>query len=345
MKSSRPPRSRPAAARARHRAVEPVEGAVERGSSTSASGHCAERRRHARADADHEAGRGHRARGDAGAGRPRARPRPAGRRSGRAAPSRACAVSRTLAAVTVVMLDWHARRLRRLDRAHAPGLPGGARAARRALGRSCPAAVQTDAQVLGRRFAGCEGTHGVFPRCNLACTPCYHAKEAQQVRTDGAHTVAEVERQMAYLEQVRGPAGHAQLIGGEVTLLSPGGSRRDPRGHAPPRPAPHEHEPRRLRLRLPRAAGRRRRRVAARFKRIAFAGHFDSLMLGRRGLPRPRVGGRAAPLSRAVRGDVRAPARRARGPLRPRPQHDGDAAQPRRGRGGRARLQDRWASG
>ncbi|MGI8845651.1 MAG: radical SAM domain-containing protein, partial [Thermoleophilaceae bacterium] len=51
-----------------------------------------------------------------------------------------------------------------------------------------PAAVRTDAQLLGRRTVGCEGTHGVFPRCNLACTPCYHGREAQQVATDGDHT-------------------------------------------------------------------------------------------------------------------------------------------------------------
>ena len=35
-----------------------------------------------------------------------------------------------------------------------------------------PAHARTRNQMLGRRTAGCEGTHGVFPRCNLACTPC-----------------------------------------------------------------------------------------------------------------------------------------------------------------------------
>ncbi|MGI8427799.1 MAG: hypothetical protein ACR2OB_00495 [Solirubrobacteraceae bacterium] len=33
-----------------------------------------------------------------------------------------------------------------------------------------PEPVRTPAQLLGRRSPGCEGTHGVFPRCNLACT-------------------------------------------------------------------------------------------------------------------------------------------------------------------------------
>ena len=52
-----------------------------------------------------------------------------------------------------------------------------------------PAHVKTPAQMLGRRTAGCEGTHGVFPRCNLACTPCYHSRDANRVRVDGDHTV------------------------------------------------------------------------------------------------------------------------------------------------------------
>ena len=85
-----------------------------------------------------------------------------------------------------------------------------------------PAHVKTPNQMLGRRTAGCEGTHGVFPRCDLACTPCYHSRDANRVRTDGAHTLAEVDRQMAFLREQRGPGQNAQLIGGEVTLLEPG---------------------------------------------------------------------------------------------------------------------------
>ena len=34
-----------------------------------------------------------------------------------------------------------------------------------------PDEARSPQQLLGRRTAGCEGTHGVFPRCNLACTP------------------------------------------------------------------------------------------------------------------------------------------------------------------------------
>jgi sulfatase maturation enzyme AslB (radical SAM superfamily) len=84
-----------------------------------------------------------------------------------------------------------------------------------------PDSARTSAQVVGRHAVGCEGTHGVFPKCNLTCTPCYHSADANKVRVDGDHTVAEVERQMAYLRTTRGPRAHAQLIGGEVSLLDP----------------------------------------------------------------------------------------------------------------------------
>ena len=84
-----------------------------------------------------------------------------------------------------------------------------------------PEGVKTPAQVLGRKFTGCEGTHGVFPACNFGCEPCYHGAEANRVPIDGEHTVAEVDRQMELLRRLRGPGQYAQLIGGEVSLLPP----------------------------------------------------------------------------------------------------------------------------
>jgi sulfatase maturation enzyme AslB (radical SAM superfamily) len=114
------------------------------------------------------------------------------------------------------MLAW----LGRLERATRPVDPE----VRAVLGRrwtELPEGARTPAQVLGRHAVGCEGTHGVFPRCNLACTPCYHSRDANRVRIDGAHTLAEVGRQMALLRRRRGPRAHAQLIGGEVSLLDP----------------------------------------------------------------------------------------------------------------------------
>ena len=95
--------------------------------------------------------------------------------------------------------------LRRMERATRPVDPR----TRRALDErwnELPAGAKTAEQTLGRHAVGCEGTHGVFPRCDLTCTPCYHSKDANKVRVDGAHTLAAVEAQMAYLEERRARA-------------------------------------------------------------------------------------------------------------------------------------------
>jgi hypothetical protein len=151
-----------------------------------------------------------------------------------------------------------------------------------------PADARTPAQLLGRRTVGCEGTHGVFPRCDLSCTPCYHARETNGVRTDGAHTLAQVDAQMAYLRQTRGTGQHAQLIGGEVTLLDPDdhaaalqAMRR--RGRKPMSMTHGDFDYEYLERLAIGPDGRRR------FDLLRFAGHFDSLMLGRRGIPRPKI--------------------------------------------------------
>lgn len=150
-----------------------------------------------------------------------------------------------------------------------------------------PAHVKGPRQMLGTRTAGCEGTHGVFPRCDLACTPCYHARSANAVRTDGAHTVAEIDRQFAYLRARRGPGQYAQLIGGEVTLL-------DAEDHARALTALHAHERKPMSMShgdfdytYLAALALDPRTAAPRFRHLSFAGHFDSMMFGRRGLRRP----------------------------------------------------------
>ncbi len=151
-----------------------------------------------------------------------------------------------------------------------------------------PDGVRTEQQLLGRHAVGCEGTHGVFPKCDLTCSPCYHSKDANKVRVDGAHTVAQVEAQVRLLEQTRGPRAHAQLIGGEVSLLPP-------EDHAAALAVMREHgrEPMSmshgdfddayLRALALDANGR------PRFRRLSFAAHVDSLMRGRTGIPRPRT--------------------------------------------------------
>ena len=149
-----------------------------------------------------------------------------------------------------------------------------------------PERVKTPGQFLGRHAVGCEGTHGVFPKCNLACTPSYHSRDANRVRTDGAHTVSEVGKQMALLRRLRGPRAHAQLIGGEVTLLDPDDHaetlltmRRH--GREPMSMSHGDFDPGYLERLVLDHHGR------PRLKRISFAGHFDMLMFGRRGIPRP----------------------------------------------------------
>ena len=138
--------------------------------------------------------------------------------------------------------------------------------------------------MLGRLSPGCEGTRKVFPKCNFGCKPCYHSTEANQVRIDGAHTYIEVSRQLEFLQKHRGLSAHCQLIGGEVSLLSP-------EDHA-------------ITLDLMRRFGRipmsfthgdftydYLKRLALgndgkpRFTRLDFAVHFDSGMKGRKYIP------------------------------------------------------------
>jgi len=160
------------------------------------------------------------------------------------------------------------------------------RAALRRRWAELPFAARTPAQILGQHAVGCEGTHGVFPRCNLACTPCYHSRDANQVAVSGSHTQSEVTRQMALFRRIRGPRAHAQLIGGEVSMLPAA-------DHAATLQLMREHgrEPMSfthgdfdytyLRDVAVGPDGRRRQR------RLSFAAHFDMLMYGRRGIERP----------------------------------------------------------
>ncbi len=177
------------------------------------------------------------------------------------------------------------RRLRELERATRPIDPE-TEAVMRRRWAELPEHVRTPAQTLGRNAVGCEGTHGVFPRCNLACTPCYHSRDANKVRVDGAHTLEQVRKQMELLRARRGPRAHAQLIGGEVSLLAP-----DDHAAALALMRAHGREPMSfthgdfdydyLRAVAVGPDGRRR------LDRVSFAGHFDMLMFGRRGIERP----------------------------------------------------------
>ena len=160
-----------------------------------------------------------------------------------------------------------------------------------------PERNRTPEQLIGRHAVGCEGTHGVFPQCDLTCSPCYHSADANKVAVDGEHTLREVEAQMALLERVRAPNGRAQLIGGEVTLLSP-----DDHAAALLAMRRHGREPMSmthgdvteeyLRALVLGPDGR------PRLRRVSFSAHMDSLMRGRRGLPRPRSEAELEPFRR-----------------------------------------------
>jgi len=149
-----------------------------------------------------------------------------------------------------------------------------------------PPQVKTPAQTLGQHAAGCEGTRGVFPRCNLACTPCYHSRDANRVAISGSHTQTEVADQMRLLRRLRGPRAHAQLIGGEVSLLPADDHAatlqimRD-HGRSPMSMTHGDFDYEYLKALAVDDSGE------ARFDRLSFAGHFDMMMFGRRGIERP----------------------------------------------------------
>ncbi len=151
-----------------------------------------------------------------------------------------------------------------------------------------PDSQKLPSQVLGRRTTGCEGSHGVFPKCDFSCKPCYHSSDANKVRVDGPHTLVEVERQMAFSRSHNATTSYAQLIGGEVSLL-------EPEDHA-------------AALEIMWAHGRKPmsfthgdfdydylRRIAVaddgtpRFKELSFACHMDTTMVGREGIRKPET--------------------------------------------------------
>lgn len=176
--------------------------------------------------------------------------------------------------------------LRALERASRPMEPERAAALARRWDE-LPSGARGPGQMLGRRIAGCEGTHGVFPRCNLACSPCYHSRDANRVPVDGAHTVDAVRAQMALLREVRGPGQPAQLIGGEVSLLPPDDHAAALRamidaGRKPMSMTHGDFDYAYLEsVALDPETGR------PRFGHLSFAAHIDSTMRGRRGAERP----------------------------------------------------------
>ena len=176
-------------------------------------------------------------------------------------------------------------RLRRLEEATRPVDPETAAALKRRWD-ALPASSKVPGQLIGRKSAGCEATHGVFPKCNFSCKPCYHSADANKVRIDGAHTLEQIERQMAYLRRQRGHGQFAQLIGGEVSLL-------DAQDHGDALQVMRDH------ARMPMSfthgdfdydylrAVVTDHNDQPRFPRVSFACHMDTTMVGRKGIKKP----------------------------------------------------------
>lgn len=115
---------------------------------------------------------------------------------------------------------------------------------------------------------------------------CYHSKSANRVPIDGQHTVIEVARQMELLREQRGGVAHAQLIGGEVTLLEPEDHAKALEvmrffGRIPMSFTHGDFDYDYLRALATYKDGRKR------FGRLDFAAHFDKFMRGRQGLLNP----------------------------------------------------------
>ena len=152
--------------------------------------------------------------------------------------------------------------------------------------KTLPDSAKVPGQLLGRRSNGCEATHGVFPKCDFACKPCYHSADANKVRIDGRHTLTEIDKQMRLLRHERGHGQFAQLIGGEVSLLEPG-------DHAAAIATMRRHG--RIPMSFTHGDFTYEYLLAValdddgkpRFPHLSFACHMDTTMMGRRGIKKP----------------------------------------------------------
>lgn len=89
-------------------------------------------------------------------------------------------------------------------------------AATEAAWERLPEGARGPDQVLGTVSSGCAATHGVQERCNLWCSACYLASEANQAPP---LPFEEVRAQLESIREFLGPWGNTQITAGEVTLL------------------------------------------------------------------------------------------------------------------------------
>lgn len=152
--------------------------------------------------------------------------------------------------------------------------------------QNLPVHIKSPAQMLGRWSSGCEGTQGIFPKCNFSCSACYHPGNSNRVPINRDHTLRQLQAQMQVFQSHNtGESATSQLIGGEVSLLGPE-THADAimmmqRYGRVPMSFSHGDFDYDYLSQLIRHGGEK-------IRFLSFAGHFDTTMVGRRGLKRPR---------------------------------------------------------
>ena len=151
--------------------------------------------------------------------------------------------------------------------------------------QNLPAHIKTPAQMLGRCSTGCEGTQGLFPKCNFACSACYHPDNSNHVPINGDHTLQQLRAQMEIFQKHNTPeSATSQLIGGEVSLLGPKVHAEaimtmQRYGRSPMSFSHGDFDYDYLKQLTHHGRGK--------IRFLSFAGHFDTTMVGRRRIKRP----------------------------------------------------------
>ena len=185
-------------------------------------------------------------------------------------------------------------RLRALERASRP-VPDDLRAAPERRWEELPARARTPAHVLGHTRPAARALMGCSRGATWRARPAPLARGEPRADRWRAHRARDGSADGAAAVAARaGPTRAADRRRGHAAV-----ARRPRRGaarDAPPRPQAEEHVARGLRLRLLEALALDPRTGEPRFHHLSFAGHFDSMMFGRRGI-RPLVS--ASPKERA----------------------------------------------
>ena len=219
-------------------------------------------------------------------------------------------------------------RLRELEIATRPEHPDLAAALARRWAE-LPAHVKQPSQMLGKRMTGCEGNARRVPEARPRLHPRLppaiqaHRASASTATTRSARST----RRWLCCGRERGPGQHAQLIGGEVTLLGPEDHARALRAMIRHGRKPMSMTHGDFDYDYLEALALDPRTGEPRFDHLAFAGHFDSMMFGRRGIKRVKLESELNPYRERFCEMFPAVGARAGRHALPRAQHHRDAAQ------------------